>query len=93
MKLPSTLKTYCKHCHKHAEHDVKLNRKGKERSMSQGRRRYKEVKKGYKGSPRTPKKDVYKIGKRTVLILTCKSCGKKQQRVHRARTKKTVTID
>lgn len=92
MKFPNTIKTHCKYCNKHTQHEVKLSRKGKERALSQGRRKYERIKKGYGGSPRTPKKPVYKIGKRPVLILKCKSCGKREQRVYRARTKKTVTI-
>jgi len=69
-----------------------LARKGKERSMSLGRRKYREIKKGYGGSPRTPKKDVYKVAKRITLILKCKECNKKQQRVYESRTKKRVEI-
>lgn len=92
MKLPKVIKTYCPNCQKQGEHEVELNKKGRASSLSKGTRRYNRVKKGYKGSPRTPKKPVYKIGKRPFLILTCKSCGKKQQRVYRARTKKPVEI-
>lgn len=92
MKFPESLKTYCPTCKKHTEHDVRLSKKGKERSMSGGRRRYEAVKAGYGGSPRTPKKDIYKIGKRPVLLLKCKTCNKSHQKVHRARTKKTVEI-
>jgi len=61
--------------------------------MKKGRRRYEAVKSGYGGSPRTPKKEVYKVGKRPVLILTCKVCSKKQQMVYHARTKKRVEIE
>lgn len=60
--------------------------------MSRGRRKYTEVKKGYGGSPRTPKKPNFKVGKRTVLILECTTCKKKHQYVHRARTKKPLEI-
>ena len=92
MKFPETIKTYCPHCRKHSEHEVRLARKGKERSGSRGRRKFEEVKRGYGSIPRTPKKQVYKVGKRPVFLLKCKVCGKKHQRVHRARTKKTVEI-
>jgi ribosomal protein L44E len=73
-------------------HNVKLNRKGKESTMSMGRRKYIEVKKGYGGSPRTPKKPNYKVGKRTILVLECTACKKKHQRLYSARTKKTVEV-
>ncbi len=92
MKLPKIMKTYCPYCRKHTEHEVSLAKKGKERSMKEGRRKYERVKKGYKGSPRTPKKDVYKIGKRTVVILKCNGCNKKHQKIYRARSRKRIEI-
>jgi large subunit ribosomal protein L44e len=92
MKLPTIIKTYCPHCKTHTEHDVRLDKKGKEGTMKRGRRKYEAVKRGYGGSPRTPKKDVYKIGKRPVLVLKCKTCNKKQQRIYHARTKKKAEI-
>ena len=92
MKVPDKIKTYCPSCRKHTEHVVKVNRKGKERTMSMGRRKYEEIKKGYGGSPRTPKKPVYKIGKRTVLVLECSVCKKKHQRILSSRTKKPVEV-
>ncbi len=93
MKLPKVMRTYCPHCGKHGDHDVAMSKKGKEGSMKEGRRKYEVVKKGYKGSPRTPKKDVYKIGKRTVAVLKCSNCKKKHQKVYRARSKKRVEIE
>jgi len=92
MKVPDKIMTNCPKCGKHTLHNVKLNRKGKESTMSAGRRRYTEVKKGYGGSPRTPKKPNYKVGKRTILILECTVCKKKHQRLFSARTKKTVEV-
>ena len=92
MKLPEKIRTNCPYCNAHTEHGVRLNRKEKDRTMSRGRRKYIEVKKGYGGSPRTTKKEVYKVGKRTLLVLKCSACGKKHQKVYRARTKKAVEI-
>jgi large subunit ribosomal protein L44e len=92
MKFPETLRTYCPFCRAHQEHEVRLNRKGKERTMNRGRRKFEEVKRGYGSIPRTPKKEVYKVGKRPVFLLKCKVCKKKHQRHQRARTKKTVEI-
>jgi len=60
--------------------------------MNRGRRKYEEVKKGYRGSPRTPKKAVYKVGKRIVVLLTCEGCKKSHQKVYGARTKKKLEI-
>jgi len=92
MKFPESVRRHCPKCSKHTKHDVRLNRKGKEKTMNRGRRKYEEVKKGYGGSPRTPKKHVYKVGKRTVLIMKCAECGKSQQKAYRARTKKAVEV-
>lgn len=92
MKFPDTIKTFCAKCKAHREHEVREDRKGKERSMNRGRRKYTEVKKGYGGSPRTPKKQVHKVGKRVVLLLKCKTCGIKHQRRYEARTKKPVEV-
>lgn len=60
--------------------------------MNEGRRKYKAVKAGYGGSPRTPKKPCYKVGKRPLLVLECTECRKKHQRLYSARTKKTVEV-
>ena len=92
MKLPKIMSAYCPSCKKHTQHDVSLNKKGKETGMKEGRRKYEQVKKGYTGSPRTPKKDVYKIGKRTVAVLKCKNCGKKHQKNYRSRSRKRTEI-
>ena len=92
MKFPEKIRTFCEKCGAHTEHEVRQDKKGKERSLNRGRRKYKEVKKGYGGSPRTPKKEVYKIGKRVVLLLKCSTCGRKLQRKYTARTKKAVEV-
>jgi large subunit ribosomal protein L44e len=92
MKIPEDIRNYCPFCRKHTMHDVRVGRKGKERTMNRGRRKYKEIKKGYGGSPRTPKKPVNKLGKRTLFLFKCKECGKTHQKVHRARTKKPVEV-
>ncbi len=92
MKLPKVMRTYCPFCEKHGEHEVRLSRKGKEGTMKRGRRQYERVKAGYGGSPRTPKKHIYKIAKRTVLVLKCNTCNKSHQKSYRARTRKKVEI-
>jgi large subunit ribosomal protein L44e len=92
MKIPDKIKTNCPHCKKHTLHNVKLNRKGKERSMNRGRRKFEAVKMGYGGMPRTPKKPCFKIGKRPVLVLECTGCKKKHQKAYAARTKKTLEV-
>ena len=92
MKLPDVKQAHCPFCNAHREHELNVMRKGKEKMLSRGRRKYEAVKKGYGSSPRTPKKPVFKIGKRVVIVLKCKTCGKKHQKVYGARTKKKVEI-
>lgn len=92
MKFPESLKTHCAKCGAHTEHKVREDRKGKEHTLSRGRRKYEEVKKGYGGCPRTPKKQVHKVGKRVILLLKCAMCGLKHQRRYSARTKKAVEV-
>jgi large subunit ribosomal protein L44e len=92
MKIPDKIRTNCPSCKKHTLHNVKVQRKGKERSMNMGRRKFEAVKRGYGGMPRTPKKPCYKVGKRTVLLLECSVCKKKHQRAYAARTKKAVEV-
>jgi large subunit ribosomal protein L44e len=92
MKVPDKIRTNCPSCNKHTTHTVKIARKGKERSMSRGRRKFEAVKRGYGGMPRTPKKPCYKVGKRVVLLLECSVCKKKHQKAYAARTKKAVEV-
>lgn len=91
MKVPEKIRTYCPFCNAHTEHTVTLNQKGEARHNSRGTRKFREIKKGYGGMARTPKKPVYKTGKRILLILKCDVCGKKHQKVYN-RTKKRVEI-
>jgi len=92
MKVPGNISTNCPKCGKHTDHKVKLNRKGQERPGNRGRRQYERVKSGYGGSPRTPKKPVYKVGKRNVLLLECSQCKSKRQKVMADRTKKVLEV-
>lgn len=92
MKLPETTRTHCPICNTHTEHEVSIARKGKTRSKSMGTRKFARIKKGYGGMPRTPKKPVFKVGKRPLIMLKCKTCKKKHQKVYHARAKKTVVI-
>jgi len=93
MKLPDVMNSYCPHCNKHTKHKVALAKKGKARTNSRGTRKFAEIKKGYGGMPRTPKKPVFKTAKRVKIILTCSLCKKKHEKVYKDRTKKAVVIE
>lgn len=92
MKLPESMNVECPYCHKHTKHEVALAKKGKPRPNSRGTRKFEEIKKGYGGMPRTPKKPVFKTGKRVKIMLTCSICKKKHEKVYRWRTPKAVVI-
>jgi len=92
MKLPETVRTHCPFCNTHTEHEVSIAKKGKVRKNSIGTRKFERVKKGYGGMPRTPKKHVYKTGKRPLIMLKCTVCKKKHQKTYHIRTKKAVVI-
>lgn len=92
MKVPSEIRTYCPFCKHHTLHAVKLQSKGRSRSMAWGNRQHEAILKGH-GGKRAGKVPVKKQAKRWVLVLTCKECGKKHQRVMpKSRTRKKPEV-
>lgn len=75
MKVPNTITTFCPKCEKHIEHSVSLYKKGRDRSLAQGNRRYKRKQKGYGGQTRPVPRKTAKTTKKQNLLLTCKKCG------------------
>ncbi|MDI6730870.1 MAG: hypothetical protein QMD06_04940 [Candidatus Altarchaeum sp.] len=92
MKVPEKTMAHCPFCNTHTEHTVALNRKGEVRHNSKGTRKFREIKKGYGGMARTPKKPVFKFAKRVLLILKCKVCNKKHQKIYNRTTKTTEIV-
>lgn len=74
MKAPKTMKTYCARCKKHTEHAVSLYKKGRERVLSAGRRRYDRKESGYGSQPKPIQKRFSKVTKKQSLRLKCKEC-------------------
>ncbi len=91
MKFPKEINTFCPKCNGHRMHKVKLYSKGKSRSMAKGNRSHERSLYGH-GSKRAGKKAVKKQGKRQKVILTCKECNKKQERVIGTRTTKKLDV-
>lgn len=93
MKFPKTVSTYCPICKKHTSHSVKLapKRSGEGRTLAAGNRRHKRKLKGH-GGKRAGKVTVKKQGKRQKVLLTCKECNKKHERVIGTRTKNKLEI-
>jgi large subunit ribosomal protein L44e len=78
LKYPRTTRRYCPKCRSHTTHNVSLYKKGKERALNQGRRRLERKKVGYGSFPKPIFHKNAKINKRSVPLLECSECGKKQ---------------
>lgn len=75
MKAPKEVRTYCPRCKKHQPHSVTLYKKGRERSLSEGARRYARKQRGYGGQKKPIQRRTAKTTKKQTLKLTCKICG------------------
>lgn len=74
MKVPNTITTFCPKCEKHNEHSVSLYKKGRDRSLAKGNRRYKRKQKGYGGQTKPIPRKTAKTTKKQILLLKCKKC-------------------
>ena len=75
MKVPKIRMTYCPKCKKHTEHNVSLYKKGRDRPLAQGNRRYARKNEGYGGQRDPRQRKVSKTTKKQTLMLKCKVCG------------------
>ncbi|TFG05477.1 MAG: 50S ribosomal protein L44e [Promethearchaeota archaeon] len=75
MKIKKELRKFCPKCKKHTIHTVGLYKKGKERVLSQGHRRYERKKKGYGSQPKPIQKKFAKVTKKSMFRLRCKDCN------------------
>ncbi|MDH5769901.1 MAG: 50S ribosomal protein L44e [Candidatus Bathyarchaeota archaeon] len=80
MKTPKVIMTYCPRCKKHTEHGVTLYKKGKDRVLAEGTRRYRRKQKGYGGQKKPKQRRTAKTTKKQSLKLKCKVCGYTIQR-------------
>ncbi len=80
MKTPKVSVTYCPRCNKHTEHTVALYKKGKDRVLAEGARRYSRKQKGYGGQKKPKQRKTAKTTKKQSLKLKCKVCGYTIQR-------------
>jgi len=81
MKYPKDITTYCSRCRKHTEFAVSLYKKGRDRVLAEGNRRYKRKQEGYGGQRAPRQRRTAKTTKRQLIILRCKTCGYKTQRL------------
>jgi large subunit ribosomal protein L44e len=79
VNMPKVKKTFCRYgCKKHTPHKVAQYKKGKESTMSQGRRRYDSKQKGFGGQKKPIFRKKAKTTKKIVLKLECQTCKSKQ---------------
>ena len=81
MKMVKTVNTYCPKCKKHVEHAVSLYRKGRDRSVAEGNRRYARKNEGYGGQRDPRQRKTAKTTKKQILMLKCKICGRISERL------------
>ncbi len=91
MEIAKEITTYCPKCNKHTVHTVKMPSKGPQRSMSKATRRHNRAIKGYVGSVE-PQIHTKKLGKRQVVLLTCKECKFVVNRTFGHRSRKKIEI-
>jgi large subunit ribosomal protein L44e len=91
MEIAKEITTYCPKCNKHTVHTVKMPSKGPQRSQSKATRRHNRAIRGYVGSVE-PKIHPKKLGKRQVVLLTCKECKFIVNRTFGHRSRKKIEI-
>jgi len=75
MKVPKEINTYCPRCRAHTPHTVSIYKKGKDRVLAEGARRYQMKQKGYGGQKKPIQRRTAKVTKKQTLKLRCKECG------------------
>jgi large subunit ribosomal protein L44e len=75
MKMVKTVNTYCPKCKKHVEHSVSLYKKGRDRSVAEGNRRYERKQEGYGGQRKPKQRRTAKTSKKQTLLLKCNVCS------------------
>jgi len=90
MKLPQKIKGYCPHCRKHTEHKLSEAKSGRRRSTTAGQVRHIKKTKGYTSKIAGKAKHV-KQSKKQKMMLKCKECGKKHEKII-PKTRKKVEI-
>jgi large subunit ribosomal protein L44e len=78
LKFPKTTNKYCPSCRSHQIHNVSLYKAGKRRTLSWSDRQVERKKRGYGSFPKEIFHKNAKINKKSLPILECSECGKKQ---------------
>ena len=91
MKIAKEISTYCPKCNLHTIHVVMMPSKGRQRGLGKATRRHNRAIKGYVGSVEL-KIHPKKLGKKQKILLECKKCKTRVERVVGMRTKKKIEI-
>jgi len=75
VRAPKTLRSYCPRCKTHTDHSISLYKKGHERKLAEGTRRYARKQVGYGSQPKPIQKRFSKVTKKQTLRFKCKECG------------------
>jgi large subunit ribosomal protein L44e len=81
MKYPRQLNTYCPRCVKHREFTVSLYRKGKDRKLAEGNRRYARKQEGYGGQRKPRQRKMAKTTRKQIVMIRCTVCEYKTSRL------------
>jgi large subunit ribosomal protein L44e len=81
MKYPRRLNTYCPRCVKHTEFTVSLYRKGRERKLAEGTRRYARKQEGYGGQVKPRQRRMSKTTRKQVVMIRCTVCDYQTSRL------------
>ena len=81
MKYPRNITTYCPRCRKHTEFAVSLYKKGRDKSLAEGNRRYERKQEGYGGQRKPKQRRTAKTTKKQIIMLRCKTCDYKTQKL------------
>ena len=76
MKMHKEMNRYCPKCNSYQIHTISLYKKGKDRMLAEGKRRYERKKRGYGSQPKPIQKRFSKNTKKLVPRAKCKVCGR-----------------
>ena len=91
MKFPKEINAFCQKCNAHGPHKVRVESKGRARTLAVGNRGHERSLLGHGGKV-AGEKTVKKQGKRQKIVLECQKCKKKQERIIGSRTTKKIEL-
>jgi len=81
MKYPRRMKTYCPRCKTHTEFTVSQYRKGRDRKLAEGNRRYARKQEGYGGQRAPRQRRTAKTTRKQNVMLRCTVCSYQTSRL------------